>query len=97
MDEKALNLIKFAKHKCLLCCARRAFELEDERTEVESTLRELITYYESRYNFLRSKDAASSEINDALYNMRYCREALEKCMQCNRTVDVVNRAFAYKI
>ena len=97
MDEKALALIKTAKHKCLLCYARRAFGLEDERREVESTLKELIAHYESLYNFLRSKDANAKDINNALHNMRYCREILEKCMDCDRTVDIVNRAFAYKI
>ncbi|MCD6478742.1 MAG: hypothetical protein J7L44_02535 [Candidatus Diapherotrites archaeon] len=97
MDERPLNLIKNAKRKCLFCYARRTFELEHERKEVENTLKELIDYYESLYNRLRAKNASSEEISNALHNMRYCRETLEKCMQCDRTVDIVNRAFAYKI
>jgi len=98
MEAKTSELIKKAKKMCLLCYARRHIETEEkERKEVELALKEMIDYYAVLYDDLRAQNAAVEKIKSALNNMRYCKDLLEKCKKCDRTVDTVNRAFVSKI
>ncbi|MCX6798924.1 MAG: hypothetical protein NTW59_02385 [Candidatus Diapherotrites archaeon] len=92
IDDDVRTKVSGAKRNCVLCCGRwRLRPVEKEKGAVQASLRDMVGYFDGKFNDLRKADASGDDIKAAIENKRFCMDLLEKCQGCNKDVDLVNR------
>ncbi|MFH0954543.1 MAG: hypothetical protein V1777_00355 [Candidatus Micrarchaeota archaeon] len=82
------------KKNCKMCNTYRLRKPGDlsAKTQVQKDLFELQTRFSNRQQFLRrTEDANANQSQMAQDNRFYCRDLIDECKACDRSVDAINR------
>ncbi|MEK6972638.1 MAG: hypothetical protein AABW72_01180 [archaeon] len=84
--------IRAAKRNCLLCHARKSIKnKDDEKAKAVDGVLELQNFYAELHNRMRRDDSSSAEMNLAIENKMTCRDVMDECKTCDKSVDCINR------
>ena len=97
IQERESEFKKTIKKNSLLCMGRSRLhtnrsEKLPEKMQVQTALHSLYKNYNEKFNTLRKINASESEILTAGQSKRIVLDVIDQCVQCDREIDVANRA-----